>query len=211
MRCLAPALAGLTFSLLTAAAPATPTGAEPLPLTDKGKRLAKRLDAFDVEHHWKSGEHITDWKTGASDGKKGGPKTHCSLFVAAVCSKLGVPMLDPPPQTFLSNRQQDWLLKQGKKDGWRRVRRPVQAQRLANEGVLVVASYKNPDPKKAGHIAVVRPAAVTPAEVHEGGPRITQAGQKNYRSTNVRTGFRFHPGAFENGEILYFAHQPKAE
>jgi hypothetical protein len=211
MRCVAFGLAGLTFSLLPAAAPAAQEGAEPLPLTDKGKRLAKRLDALDVEHHWKSGEHITDWKTGVSDGKQGGPKTHCSLFVAAVCSKLGVPMLDPPPQTLLSNRQQDWLRKQGKKDGWQRVREPVQAQRLANEGELVVASYKNADPKKAGHIAVVRPAAVTPAEISESGPRITQAGQRNYRSTNVRTGFRFHRGAFENGEILYFAYRPKAE
>lgn len=182
-------------------------GAEGLPLTDEGKRLAQALDALDVQNHWKSGEHISRWKTGAADGKRGGPKTHCSLFVAAVCARLAVPMLAPPPQTFLSNRQQEWLLAEGKDRGWGPVS-AVTAQRLANRGTLVLASYKNPQPRKAGHIAVVHPAGVTVEEVRERGPHIAQAGTENYADTDVRTGFRHHRGAWERHEIHYFAYRP---
>jgi hypothetical protein len=158
-----------------------------------------------VENHWKAEEHITNWKTGEPDDKIGGPHTHCSLFVAAVCWKLDVPMLNPPPQTVLANRQQDWLFKEGKDKGWRQIKDAVVAQRLANQGVLVLASYKNGNPKKAGHIAVVRPAAIAPQNVTTRGPRIAQAGASNYRDTDVKTGFKHHLRAWENGEVLFFA------
>jgi hypothetical protein len=170
--------------------------------------LARVLDAMDVEGHWKAGEHISDWRTGETDGTKGGPPTHCSLFVAAACRKLGVPMPGPPPQAFLSNRQHQWLLKEGRDEGWRRVRDPVEAQRLANRGVVVAASYESPDAKRPGHIAVVRPAAVEVGRVRERGPRIAQAGATNYRDTDVATGFRHHRGAWERGEVLFFAYRP---
>jgi hypothetical protein len=39
-------------------------------------------------------------------------------------------------------------------------------------------------------------------------PRLTQAGQKNYLSTNARIAFRYHPGAWPDG-ILYFVHESK--
>jgi hypothetical protein len=185
----------------------SPPSAEKLPLTAAGRKLAEVLDSMDVENRWKPGEHITDWRMGEPDGKEGGPPTHCSLFAAALCWRLRIPLLGPPPQSFLSNRQQDWLLKEGKEKGWREVEDPAEAQRLANRGVVVLASYRNPVPKKAGHIAVVRPAEVSAEDVKERGPRITQAGAKNYRETNVRNGFRHHPGAWRRGEILYFAYQ----
>jgi hypothetical protein len=184
------------------------TGSEKLPVSAEGTKMLDLLDALDVENHWKAGEHITQWRTGEADGKTGGPRTHCSLFVAAVCWKLDVPMLNPPPQTFLANRQQDWLLQQGKEKGWKQIRDVVEAQRLANRGSLVLASYKNPDPKKAGHIAVLRAGELTAEAVQEKGPRITQAGTTNFKETDVKQGFRHHPGAWERGEILYFAYLP---
>jgi hypothetical protein len=177
-------------------------------ITPAGKQLRAKLDSLKVEDHWQAGEHITNWRTGEADDKEGGPRTHCSLFVAAVCWKLELPMLNPPPQTLLANRQQDWLLKEGKEKGWKRVKDAVKAQRLANQGVLVLASYKNGNPKKAGHIAVVRPAEVTVEEVQEKGPRITQAGARNYRETDVKTGFRYHKGAWANGKVIFFAYRP---
>src|SRR4051794_5939413 len=99
-------------------------------------------------------------------------------------------MLPPPPQNFLSNRQQAWLFKEGNALGWRQVKHAVEAQRLANRGIVVVASYRNPNPKKAGHIAMIRPAEVRRALVQERGPRIAQSGGRNYRDTDVQTGFR---------------------
>src|SRR5262245_43563548 len=135
-----------------------------LVITPAGKKLATKFDKMEVETHWLPKVHV-DWKTGKPDGKPGGPPTHCSLFVAAACLRLDVPMLAPPPENFLSNRQQEWLQAEGKKRGWVKVKDAHKAQRLANEGVVVVASYRNPDPKKAGHIAMVRPAATTPAEI----------------------------------------------
>jgi hypothetical protein len=188
----------------------SPTSAEKIPLTAEGRKFAEVLDSMDVENRWKAGHHITDWRTGEADGKEGGPPTHCSLFAAAVCWKLRIPLLGPPPQSYLSDRQQEWLLKEGKQKGWRQIEDPVEAQRLANRGTLVLASYRNPEPKRPGHIVVVRPAAVSAEDVKERGPRITQAGAKNYRETDVRTGFRHHPGAWKRGEILYFAYEPRS-
>jgi len=193
----------LTAPALTAPAP------RPLEVTPAGKKLAAKLDHMKVEQRWLPKVHV-DWKTGLPDGKTGGPPTHCSLFVAAACLKLGVPMLEPPPETFLSNKQQEWLLGEGKKRGWVKLKDGLKAQRLANEGVVVVASYRNPDAKKAGHIAMVRPAATTRAEVEKVGPRICQAGVKNANDTDLKTGFRYHKGAFENGEVLFFAYKPGA-
>jgi len=179
-----------------------------LTVTADGKKLARALDKMEVEKHWLPKLHIGDWKTGEPDGKKGGPPTHCSLFVSAACYRLKAPMLNPPPQTFLSNRQQQWLQKEGKKLGWVRVKDMLKAQRLANEGVIVVASYRNPDPKKAGHIAMVRPAVISAEKITKSGPRICQAGATNYNDIDLKTGFKHHPGAWSKKEILFFAYKP---
>jgi hypothetical protein len=197
----------LVVAALFPGAGSAPPPAETIPLSAKGKELAAALDAMDVKNRWLPTRHVSNWKTGEADDKKGGPRTHCSLFVSAACWKLHVPMLDPPPQTLLANRQQAWLQKEGKKKGWRQVSDPVEAQRLANQGVVVVASYRNPNPKRAGHIAVVRPAAVDAAGVRKTGPRVTQSGGTNYTNASVKTGFRNHPGAWEHGEVLFFAYK----
>jgi hypothetical protein len=74
--------------------------------------------------------------------------------------------------------------------------------------VLVLASYRNPVARKPGHIAVVRPAEVGVEAVRERGPRVMQAGARNCRDIDARTGFEHHPRAWKNGEILFFAYDP---
>lgn len=69
----------------------------------------------------------------------------------------------------------------------------------------MVGSYESPDPKKPGHIAIVRPSRKTAAALAEDGPEITQAGGENYTDSNVRTGFKRHADAAPSG-VLYFAH-----
>jgi hypothetical protein len=160
-----------------------------------------------VEHRWLPNKHV-NWKTGAPDGKPvaSGPRTHCSAFVAAACVRLGVPMLLPPPQTYLSNRQQDWLHGRGKRLGWRQVD-ALRAQQLANKGYVVVASWKNREKdgyhRAAGHITIVRPQLKAVALVDQRGPQITQAGKRNYKTTSVAVGFSGR--AWQRREIQYFA------
>lgn len=81
-----------------------------------------------------------------------------------------------------------------------------QAQKLANEGYFVIAAYKTRNPEKPGHIVVVRPSKQNDERLREEGPQVIQASKQNFSSTSVREGFRYHPGAFERNEILYFAH-----
>jgi hypothetical protein len=85
----------------------------------------------------------------------------------------------------------------------------LDAQRLANQGELVVAAFKNGNPACSGHIAVVRPAAVDPGRIEQVGPQVTQAGFKNYRSVALATGFVCHPGAWcagDHGAVKFYAH-----
>jgi hypothetical protein len=84
----------------------------------------------------------------------------------------------------------------------------------ANKGEFVVAVFKNPDSKKAGHIAVVRPAAIDSLRIGEKGPQITQAGFTNYKSTDLRTGFSHHGGAWSPAGasmVRFFAHEVRGE
>ena len=174
-----------------------------------GVQLATFLDSLDVEHRWLAHQRV-DWETGATAGPSDHPAhaTHCSLFVAAACQRLGVPMLHPPdhPQKNLANAQSDWLAGQGPRNDWREIGGAAEAQALANDGQLVVAVFKNPQPEISGHIAIVRPSSKTADQLAAEGPDIIQAGGHNYRQTNLRNGFRAHPGAFEKGQIAYFVH-----
>jgi hypothetical protein len=179
-----------------------------IPISAEGQRLRAALDAMDVEHLWLPGEHI-DWRTGMPDGKRveAGPHTHCSAFLAAFCVKQSIPILLPPPQKHLANRQQDWLLAEGAKQGWLEVN-AVKAQELANQGRVVVASWKNSEKdgyhRGAGHMAIVRPEALPRSVIHERGPQITQAGGQNYNSNTVAYAFRGR--AWQKHEVRYFAY-----
>jgi hypothetical protein len=88
---------------------------------------------------------------------------------------------------------------------------PVAAQAQANEGRLVVATYRNHNDDKPGHIAIVRPTDKSESAIRAEGPQITQAGGTNYRSTSLQTGFSGHPAAWGRGEVRYYAHDVAAQ
>lgn len=179
-------------------------------ITPSGQKLAQALDSMHVEQLWLA-EQSVNWRTGEPDGQVEtgkGSHSHCSAFAAAAAEKLGVYLLHPPEHSadLLANAQQDWLRADGTNFGWRAVSSPVAAQQLANEGQLVVVTCKNPKPDASGHIAIVRPSTKNDAELKAEGPQVIQAGAHNYISTSTKEGFKNHRGAFENGELLYFAH-----
>jgi hypothetical protein len=180
-------------------------------ITPAGTSLASTLDGMNVESLWLAHEHV-NWETGepdkGADYEGPGNHTHCSAFAAAAAKRFGVYLLRPPEhgQALLANAQADWLGGEAAaKAGWHRVSNMQQAQRLANEGGLVLVLYPNPDKHVPGHIAIVRPSEKSVKMLDENGPEIIQAGEHNHNRTNVRTGFANHPGAWPSG-VLYYAH-----
>jgi hypothetical protein len=186
---------------------ATARGVE---ITPEGRQLKADLDAMDVEHLWLPKTQLKSWRTGEASDEPlpPGSHTHCSAFVAAFCLRHDIPMLFPPPQHLLANRQRDWLLAEGRAEGWRQVG-GQDAQRLANRGVVVVASFKNNDPHfhgGHGHIALIRPSAKSAAQVAKEGPQITQSGGHNYNSAPLSKGFAQQ--VIDRHEVLFFAYKP---
>lgn len=180
-------------------------------ITEKGRALSAFLDTRDVEHLWLS-KHYVDWKSGKQDETRevtdGKSHTHCSAFAASTAMKLGIYILRPPDHsaTLLANAQYEWLRDKGSEKGWMLVDSGARAQKDANEGLLVIAVYESPDPKKSGHIAIVRPSEKSAAKIQEEGPQIVQAGADNFVSASLKDGFRHHKGAFEKKEIAFYAH-----
>jgi hypothetical protein len=182
-------------------------------ISPAGHWLARKLDAMDVEHHWLAKQTVS-WKTGEPLAKQTGTSaTHCSAFVAAACMRLGVYVLRPPEHstTLLANAQYDWLYESGKehgkRHGWTWLRDGHRAQHFANQGNLVVAVYKEGDPKHPGHIAIVRPSTKSDELIDAEGPQIIQAGAHNASSTSLKQGFIHHPAAWEQQKVRYFAHR----
>lgn len=181
-------------------------------ISPAGQRLLQLLDQADVDHHWLAGVHV-DWRTGEPDGKvERHPEhaTHCSIFVASLAERLHVPLLSPPehPAHQLANAQFDWLLGEaGRSKGWVPVGTPLEAQQRANRGEWVLAVYRATKEGHHGHIAVVRPAEKTAAEIDADGPQVTQAGTHNYQSATLATGFDQHPEAWGTVRaVRFFAH-----
>lgn len=174
-----------------------------------GLRLAAFLDALDVEQRWLPNTHV-DWQTGLRDESQTSDtrKTYCSAFVAAAASQLGVYILRPPEHNLwlLANAQYEWLTGPGRSEGWKPLPNAREAQQRAIRGELVVAVYKNPNPQKPGHIAIVRPTPKPLPKLLAEGPDVIQAGKFNFRATSLKKGFDRHPGAFEAGKIRFFAH-----
>ncbi len=199
---------------LGAAALARPSRAAPCcgPITPAGQRIVDLLDQSDVERLWIAGDRVA-WKTGQPLPTGPNPPrghTHCSAYVAAMADRLGVYILRPPEhgQILLANAQGAWLA--AGNGGWQPLADYAAAQAAANRGQLVVASYINPDPRKAGHIAIVRPSATDAAALAADGPAEAQAGVHNYSHTDLRVGFRYHAGAFERQGIRCYAHDVPA-
>jgi hypothetical protein len=184
--------------------------APPLPaadITPAGKKLADFLDAFDVEHLWDPGKSVA-WKTGKPLDKQGEVRkgnTHCSAFVAAACLKADIYILRPPEHAtkLLANAQAEWLATKGEEKGWKPVPTAVDAHRLANLGDLVVAVFREANPERSGHIAIVRPSEKAEAKIREEGPQVIQAGATNANSTPLAEGFKHHKGAWPGGVRSY--------
>jgi len=207
LRCL-PILAGCLLLLPTAGASE---------ITGQGKKLARALDEMPVKHRWLRG-YIVEWESGKSIRKAtdGRPHTHCSAFAASAAKRLGIYLLRPKgpddpadvkghPTKRLANAQFDWLQgDQAKKLGWHEVHGPVEAQHKANQGYLVVASFKEENAKKPGHIAIVRPSTRSEKSVETDGPEIMQAGMTNVVATTLREGFEHHPHAWQTGRKVRF-------
>ncbi len=158
---------------------------------------------MEVERYWKPGISV-HWKTGRHDPKERQHATHCSAFVAAACDRFGVYILRPPhhSQVLLANAQQKWLLREGENQGWRKVKSWAAAQRLANEGEVVVASYRNPNPNKPGHMALVRPSTRSAEWVARQGPEFIWAGKHNHNRGSIEECFHEH-----KDRVLFFVHR----
>jgi hypothetical protein len=179
-------------------------------ITPEGKKLAAFYDGLHVDSLWIAGKFV-DWKTGVAMDKPvtdGRSHTHCSAMVAAACQRLEIYILRPPEHkaTLLANAQYDWLSKDGRAEGWEPIESGWEAQQQANRGRVVVAVFKESDPQKSGHIALIRPSDTPEEKVREEGPRIIQAGRNNLVDGSLKEGFKHHPGAFAEGKIKFFAH-----
>jgi len=203
---------GLVLLLWGATAFAEPKAQSIDQISPAGQKLVEFLDKIGVDHLWLAGHQVV-WETGEPSDKPiagAGKSTHCSAFAAAVADRLGIYLLRPPEhkQELLANAQYKWLEEDGKAKGWEEVASAIEAQARANEGELVVVVFRSPDPKKPGHIAVVRPTVMTVEELDATGPTVIQAGRDNHVSTTVREGFKHHAGAWdETGKgVKFYAH-----
>lgn len=199
---------------LAATALIRPSFAQPCcgAITPGGQRIVQLLDESDVERRWIAGDRVA-WETGlALPTGPNAPRghTHCSAYVAAMARRLGVYILRPPEhgQILLANAQGDWLA--AGNGGWRPLADYPAAQGAANAGLLVVAAYINANPRKAGHVAIVRPSEKDGPSFAADGPAEAQAGVHNHSHTSLRIGFRYHPGAFDQGLIRCYAHDVPA-
>jgi hypothetical protein len=187
-------------------------------ISQAGLEFDPIFDSMDVENLWLAGKYV-HWRTGITMTTPPPPSegyekdTHCSSFAAAVALKLGVPLLSPPPEILLANRQGEWF--QPLPSEWQAVDDPIAAQRHANEGYMVVISYLNPNPRDSGHIQIVRAhTGRSSEEIEKIGPQIIQAGRVNFNSTNAAEGFSSgyassYPSYPWPHNVKYYAHATK--
>src|SRR5262249_41122303 len=122
-----------------------------IPITPAGMVLLEKIDAMNVRERWLPYSKLgNNWPTGESNGKPS-TGTHCSAFVAAFCLKHNIYILRPPEhgQKLLANAQYAWLsgdpqtewakVKPSEARKWQRTS-AVEAQALANRGIVVVAA-----------------------------------------------------------------------
>jgi len=190
-------------------------GQDTLKVDSSGYKLKEFYLSLDVNNLWLAGYRI-NWETGEPDTSNTTTviKTHCSAFVASACKRLGIYILRPPEhrQVLLSNAQYEWLFtNEAQEDGWKHVDGDdfKSAQQYANSGLVVVAVYKNPNKKKAGHIALVMPAETDENILNEEGPNIIQAGIENSDSIFLREGFKHHIKVWAENDIVFFYNEKK--
>ena len=190
-------------------------GQDTLKIDSSGYKLKEFYLSLNVSNLWLAGHRI-NWETGEPDTSNTTTetKTHCSAFVASACKRLGIYILRPPEhgQVLLSNAQYEWLFtNEAQEDGWKHIDGDdfKSAQQYANSGSVVVAVYKNPNKKKAGHIALVMPAETDNNILNEEGPNIIQAGIENSDSINLREGFKHHIKDWPESDIVFFYNEKK--
>ncbi|MBN1921598.1 MAG: hypothetical protein JW892_10155 [Anaerolineae bacterium] len=139
-----------------------------------------------------------------SSNQQGKGDTYCNIFVWDATRAMGAEIPhwvdgngNPVPRgegsELGANGSIAWLEEHGPKQGWYIVD-AKQAQEQASNGQPVVATYKNPG--KIGHVAMVRPGEYSTTE----GPRIAQAGGRNFNNGSVKDGFG-------GREVVYYAHE----
>ena len=147
------------------------------------------LDGAGVDHLWLRGWHV-DWQTGAPGprraGRTGGEHP-LQRFRGRDRRTPRHRVLHPPQhrQNLLANAQLRWLAEQGGEKGWAPLAGPREAEERANRGELVLAVWQNPNPRRPGHIAIIRPSEKTDAQLDADGPEETQAGTRNYLDTTI--------------------------
>lgn len=128
-------------------------------------------------------------------------KTFCNVFATDVMLAMGA-STPTPPYSLNANQYSDWLAKQGPAKGWKAVS-PAEAQKMANAGKPVLASWKNPDADKSGHIAVVRPGTYDSGK----GPATANAGKTNFNDGHATDGFKSGPAS----DIKYYVYEPSSK
>jgi len=176
------------------------------PITASGQHMLQVLERMDVEHLWLANTKV-HWRTG--EPRSGHGHTHCSAFAAAAGERFGIYMLRPPQHSadLLASAQGRWFeSERGRHDGWRPVTTSLEAQQLANQGVLVILVFINPDAHVPGHVAVVRPAVKSAKALAEEGPQTIQAGLHNFSNGTAVQSFAHHKGAWPT-QVRMYAHE----
>lgn len=149
-------------------------------VSSSGYRLQQTIDNFQVE---RNGNYLP--RSG---------KTYCNVFAADVALKVGVALPNGKypwrdGRYYNANMLYTWLRGQEARNyGWSQVS-DRKAQEMANEGKFAVAVWYNTRRGESGHIAVIRPYGWSGRYSTHDGPRIAQAGARNYNDTVVRKGF----------------------
>lgn len=190
------------------------SGQKVITINQKGNNLKSFYLSLNVENGWLAGKHV-NWEIGMADypDATSGNHTHCSAFVAAACKRMNIYILRPPEhkQELLANAQYEWLpTPEAVNAGWKPVAAGNSyeaAQRMANNGVMVVAICRNPDEKKPGHAALVMPADLTINELNENGPAVIMAGTHNHAIISLRKGFKSHLTGWPDHSVSFYYNQ----
>jgi len=187
------------------------------PVDSAGAKLKRFYLSRNVENLWLPNHHI-NWETGEPDDPSAthGIKTHCSSFVASVCKQKDVYILRPPAHKteLLASAQYDWLFSDdGLRQGWKPITENIyaKAQELANRGFIVTAVYRNSDPHRPGHIALVMPDEKSLDDLANEGPTMIQAGLVNKNFISLKDGFSHHIRDWTSAtqDIAFFYNQNK--
>lgn len=123
-------------------------------------------------------EHSPELQPGANGGS-----TWCNRFLYLVLRKLGITL---PWGTYGTRVNELISYIDAGNDGWYPVSSAQEAQQIALQGGIVVATYYNMTPGESGHAALVLPIA--------GEVQIAQAGGKNFSRGSIARGFGdIHP------------------